>query len=273
MVLSGDNDSIPPLAYDSDDEEDGTDDDIDQDDEDEGEVDELEVLDTGAQEKLLQATQEVRTTLTKVHQLAFAIIHSTNMALPAWQQACQTHRLPICLIPHDVVTCWDLTYTIMVLKLRKFELDADDWKIVEDLVHILVAQYKDHTDETVDGDGPDSRMEVSDDEYGGFTNVSLAGKVSSRDELDEYLSLPAETVKDPLKWWWDNQKAYPNLHQMALDYLSVPVSPSSIQASLCLGSWGQCNLLHISDLLATVTKKRKRVSEIVEEVEEVVEIL
>ncbi|KDQ49174.1 hypothetical protein JAAARDRAFT_201093 [Jaapia argillacea MUCL 33604] len=118
MVLGGDDDSIPPLAYDSDDEEDGTDDDIDQDDEDEGEVDELEVLDTGAQEKLLQATQEVCTTLTKVCQLAFAIIHSTNIALPAWRQACQTHRLPICLIPHDVVTRWDSTYTMMVFALK-----------------------------------------------------------------------------------------------------------------------------------------------------------
>jgi hAT family C-terminal dimerisation region len=43
-----------------------------------------------------------------------------------------------------------------------------------------------------------------------------------RNELEEYLALPVEHVKDPVKWWYVNRKAYPNLSQMALDYLSIP---------------------------------------------------
>ena len=54
-----------------------------------------------------------------------------------------------------------------------------------------------------------------------FGNISLA-QVSSTDELEEYLAQPNESVKDPLKWWNENKTKYPNLHHMALDYLSVP---------------------------------------------------
>ncbi|KDQ49145.1 hypothetical protein JAAARDRAFT_109631, partial [Jaapia argillacea MUCL 33604] len=64
---------------------------------------------------------------------------------------------------------------------------------------------------------------------------------------------------------------YPNLHRMALDYLSIPatstavervfsqgrqllhftrnrLSPSSIRAAICLGSWGRHDLIHMPDL-------------------------
>ena len=41
-------------------------------------------------------------------------------------------------------------------------------------------------------------------------------------EIQEYLSHPVENVKDPLRWWVDNKHVYPNLHRMALDYLSIP---------------------------------------------------
>ncbi|KIM56394.1 hypothetical protein SCLCIDRAFT_94438, partial [Scleroderma citrinum Foug A] len=64
---------------------------------------------------------------------------------------------------------------------------------------------------------------------------------------------------------------YPMLHQMALDFLSVPatstavehvfsqgcqllhfthnqLSPSTICAYLCLGAWGRCDLLIMEDL-------------------------
>ncbi|KDQ52102.1 hypothetical protein JAAARDRAFT_115571, partial [Jaapia argillacea MUCL 33604] len=53
-----------------------------------------------------------------VHQLAFAIIHSTTIALPAWHLACQSHHLPIRLIPHDIITCWNSTYTMMAFTLK-----------------------------------------------------------------------------------------------------------------------------------------------------------
>ena len=48
------------------------------------------------------------------------------------------------------------------------------------------------------------------------------GDVKEHDELDEYLFLPIDKVKDPLKWWYVNRQVYPQLSRMALDYLSVP---------------------------------------------------
>jgi hypothetical protein len=41
-------------------------------------------------------------------------------------------------------------------------------------------------------------------------------------EIDDYLSLPVENVIEPLKWWVDKCHIYPNLSQMACDYLSIP---------------------------------------------------
>ena len=43
------------------------------------------------------------------------------------------------------------------------------------------------------------------------------------EELDRYLSSGRiKGVKDPLKWWHDNQGSYPRLSRMAKDYLSIP---------------------------------------------------
>ena len=60
----------------------------------------------------------------------------------------------------------------------------------------------------------------SDD--GGFGNISIGKKVPKRSEIDTYLSLAVENVKDPLKWWMKNRQTYPNLSKMARDYLSIP---------------------------------------------------
>ena len=45
---------------------------------------------------------------------------------------------------------------------------------------------------------------------------------SGLSEIDKYLKLPVEHVKNPLKWWFNNRTTYPNLSRMALDYLSIP---------------------------------------------------
>jgi hypothetical protein len=74
----------------------------------------------------------------------------------AWCLACETNKLKVKLIPRDVITCWNSTYDMMAfaltyrkpideitanktLKLRCYELDAEDWQIVDDLVSILEA--------------------------------------------------------------------------------------------------------------------------------------
>jgi hypothetical protein len=76
------------------------------------------------------------------------------MALPAWRRTCSELNLKKRLIPRDVVTRWNSTYDMMrfvlayrqavdqitadkALKLRRYELDNDDWAIIEDLVNVL----------------------------------------------------------------------------------------------------------------------------------------
>jgi hypothetical protein len=91
-----------------------------------------------------------------LRKLSFAIIHSTTITLLAWRLACETNKLKVKLIPRDVVTRWNSTYNMMAfaltyrkpideitanktLKLRHYELDAEDWQIVDDLVSVLEA--------------------------------------------------------------------------------------------------------------------------------------
>jgi hypothetical protein len=54
-----------------------------------------------------------------------------------------------------------------------------------------------------------------------FGDLSVAGS-PCMSKIQEYLSLSIENVKDPLKWWMNNRFVYPNLHHMALEYLSIP---------------------------------------------------
>jgi hypothetical protein len=92
--------------------------------------------------------------IDKIRKLSFAIIHSTTIALPAWHKACTTNSCPICLIPHDVKTCWNSMYNMLTvafdyctvinditanksLKLRCYELDDQDWEVVVDLLRVL----------------------------------------------------------------------------------------------------------------------------------------
>jgi hypothetical protein len=56
-----------------------------------------------------------------------------------------------------------------------------------------------------------------------FANISVGTSgATTLSEVDEYLNRPVENILDPLKWWADNRRVYPNLSSMALDYLSIP---------------------------------------------------
>jgi hypothetical protein len=74
----------------------------------------------------------------------------------------------------------------------------------------------------------------------GFTSIGNLSVTNHRcaSEIQGYLSLPVKNVIDPLKWWMDNKYVYPNLHHMALDYLSIPGK-------------SDCSILHkeVSDIL------------------------
>ena len=82
------------------------------------------------------------------------IIHLTTIALPAWHRVCDKLDLKERLIPCDVVMRWNSTYDMLDfvlayrvvidkitadkgLKLRRYELDNDNWVIIEDLVSVL----------------------------------------------------------------------------------------------------------------------------------------
>lgn len=52
------------------------------------------------------------------------------------------------------------------------------------------------------------------------TSQSQGGSQASK--LQGYLCKSVENVKNPLKWWIASQNIYPNLHCVALDYLSIP---------------------------------------------------
>ena len=142
---------------DEDEDEDDEGDDVpsseEQDDIDDG-IDKMEQLTDGEKETLIQDTKEVRGTVSKLRNLAFAIIHSSTLSLPAWKCCCKQLKIWARLIPHDVITHWNSTYDMLlfclkykepidaitadkVIKLRRYELDPKDWIIVEDLVSIL----------------------------------------------------------------------------------------------------------------------------------------
>ena len=69
----------------------------------------------------------------------------------------------------------------------------------------------------------DDNDDNDDDDFTAFANISVTKHIRIRSsELREYLRKPVENVKEPLKWWVANCHVYPNLHRMALDYLSIP---------------------------------------------------
>ena len=77
----------------------------------------------------------------------------------------------------------------------------------------------------------------SDSDTNDFGNFSLNPKtvLSKTHELDEYLRLPVENIKELLMWWMKNAHTYLVLSRMALDYLSVPgMSLLYIQKSILI---------------------------------------
>jgi hypothetical protein len=125
----------------------------DSDDVDDG-IDEFEQLSEADKRALLDDTKLVRGTVSKLRNLAFSIINSSTLSLPAWKRCCKQLKIRSRLIPRDVITRWNSTYDMLVfclkykepidaitadkaVKLRRYELDATDWTIVEDLVSVL----------------------------------------------------------------------------------------------------------------------------------------
>src|SRR3984885_8697185 len=159
---------------DNDDDDDGLPDVPDVDDINDG-IDEMNALDADEREEMLADTAAVRQTVTKVRLfvfstydirlmhirqlrgLAFAIVRSTTIALPAWRRYCKELNLKPRILSRDVVTRWNSTYYMLSfairyraaidamtadksLKLWKFELETEEWAIAEDLVSVLLVR-------------------------------------------------------------------------------------------------------------------------------------
>jgi hypothetical protein len=65
-------------------------------------IDELETMNDEDPARILEETRIVRATVTKLHKLAFAIINSTTISLPAWRCVCKVHKLVSKLMFHIV---------------------------------------------------------------------------------------------------------------------------------------------------------------------------
>lgn len=123
---------------------------------DDDDIDELDDLDADSRDELMADAAVVRTTVSKLRQLSFFIIRSTTVALPQWHYYCDKFKLTSRIFPRDVVTRWNSTFDmlsfaleyraaidaitghqVLKLKLRKFELEEEEWVIVGELVELL----------------------------------------------------------------------------------------------------------------------------------------
>ena len=67
------------------------------------------------------------------------------------------------------------------------------------------------------------------------TSDSSSGGAEFINEVDRYLSSRrVKDVSDPLRWWVENQGAYPRLSRMAKDYLTIPGMSNSFGSVLLL---------------------------------------
>ncbi|KAJ7799842.1 hypothetical protein B0H14DRAFT_3787056, partial [Mycena olivaceomarginata] len=116
--------------------------------------------------------------------------------LPAWKRACLTYSLPERLIPRDVRTHRNSTFDMLSfavkyrkaindiaaersLKLRKYELDEQEWKILGDLLMVL-RMYKAAT------------LAFSTNSVSTITNVIL-----TMDKIDALLTLQGDKALHP----------------------------------------------------------------------------
>jgi hypothetical protein len=110
----------------------------------------------------------------------------------------------------------------MKLEYSRNQKWEQDWiEEAECLVReVYVMKYEKAVDDSNTKHDPKSKTS----DIGGFASFGDLSVTSAphASEIQEYLSFPVDNIKEPLKWWVDNKNVYPNLHRMALDYLSIP---------------------------------------------------
>lgn len=115
---------------------------------------------------------------------------------------------------------------ILLHPIHKWEYFEEKWakhprwiKDAKSVIRELWQVYKQKHAPDVAVADLDSSSELS--EFDSF--LKLSGRRRLADEYDRYCALPPDdTVKNPLQWWRDHEKAYPILSQLAFDLLSIP---------------------------------------------------
>ncbi|KAF8148648.1 hypothetical protein B0H34DRAFT_668441 [Crassisporium funariophilum] len=138
--------------------------DVPPDDDIDGWIDKCAALSQPEHKVLDRATRPVKMVLVKIWKLAFKVVNSTTILLPAWKECIESERL----IPRDVTTKWNSTYDMLTFvlehcpavekftadldnNLRDLELSRAEWDIVKQLNNVLMKMhnhYYSRTDES-----------------------------------------------------------------------------------------------------------------------------
>ncbi|KAG0704201.1 hypothetical protein DFH29DRAFT_762254, partial [Suillus ampliporus] len=78
-----------------------------------GWVDEVNLLSGHERKQLQRDIRPVKLVLVKLHKVAFKLINSTTILLPAWHKALRSLDMPVTLMPRDVATRWNLTFDML----------------------------------------------------------------------------------------------------------------------------------------------------------------
>ncbi|KIK93137.1 hypothetical protein PAXRUDRAFT_89817, partial [Paxillus rubicundulus Ve08.2h10] len=79
----------------------------------EGWMDKLEELTTQELEQPECTTHPIRLALFKVRELAYKIVHSTTILLPAWQEILKELKLKLTYLPRDIATHWNSMFDML----------------------------------------------------------------------------------------------------------------------------------------------------------------
>jgi len=104
------------------------------------------------------------------------------------------------------------------LKLQYFRNQQWERDWIEEAERLVRQEYHAHYEKE-----PSSMEPTQPTKSLSFGNLSAAIPTHGS-ELEKYLATPAIEIEEDgaLAWWTMNKNKFPNLHQMAFDYLSIP---------------------------------------------------